>query len=99
MNHWAEEENGTEAAFLWIKDSGLVVQSDRSMVPLESCELDSFFSSLEEMENDNGVVVRQGEHFVLYEGFPAARPLAVLVVILSPEMLLQSVQEKLAGGQ
>ena len=97
LNHWAEEENGTEAAFLWIKDSGLVVQSDRSMVPLESCELDSFFFSLEEMENDNGVVVRQGEHFVLYEGFPAARPLAVLVVILSPEMLLQSVQEKWPG--
>lgn len=97
LNHWAEEENGTEAAFLWIKDSGLVVQSDRSMVPLESCELDSFFSSLEEMENDNGVVVRQGEHFVLYEGFPAARPLAVLVVILSPEMFLQSVQEKWPG--
>ena len=69
------------------------------MVPLESCELDSFFSSLEEMENDNGVVVRQGEHFVLYEGFPAARPLAVLVVILSPGNASAICAGKMAGGQ
>ena len=94
LKQWKESvAEGREAALL-VPDSGLVVRSDRSVIPLEGYEGRERMEQLLEDGDSVGLAVVQDEALFLSAGYPEARPLAILQAEVDTGILYDIVQNR-----